>query len=201
MVRLIPALHYAVYLGDPARVRAILATGVDVDMQTDSGGDTALQFAADEGQTACLEALLAAGASMNPAVVFLSPPHKASSNGHAACVRALIAAGADVNLGLSVNDSTPFSYALFQGHRRVLKILLRAGAVVDAEDIGLSRGLIDNADACELVDAIQKVGGWPQYVHRRRATCASVVKKATWNKLPEAINLEIAAFIEPPGGY
>ena len=32
-------------------------------------------------------------------------------------------------------------------------------------------------------------------------TNANVIKKATWNKLPEAINLEIAAFIEPPGGY
>ena len=57
------------------------------------------------------------------------------------------------------------------------------------------------ADAWLLVNAIRKVGGWPRYVTRRRATFSSVVKKATWNKLPEAINLEIAAFIEPPGGY
>ena len=98
---------------------------------------------------------------------------------------------------------TPFSsalYALYRGGRcrRVLKILLRAGANVH---IGNARRCDGNADSWLLVDAIQKVGGWPQYVHRRRATFASVVKMVTWNKLPDAVNLEIAAFIEPPGGY
>ena len=105
---------------------------------------------------------------------------------------------------------TPFASALGRGHPRVLKILLRAGANVQTENaerdedntyVWLVERDEDNIDAWLLVDAIQKVGGWPQYVHRRRATFASVVKKATWNKLPEAINLEIVAFVEPPGGY
>ena len=53
------------------------------------------------------------------------------------------------------------------------------------------------ADAWKLVDAIRKVGGWPEYVHRRRATLGIWVIR----KLPTVIEVEIAAFVEPPGGY
>ena len=122
--------------------------------------------------------------------------HQASASGHEACVRVLIAAGADVNRARRKGE-TSFSLALVFCHRRVLKTLLRAGADVHTGDVRRR-----NNDAWELVDAIRKVGGWPQYVTRRRATVASVVKKAvTHDALPDAINLEIATFVEPPGGY
>ena len=60
-----------------------------------------------------------------------------------------------------------------------------------------------NASAWALVDAIRVVGGWPNYVRRRRAISASVIEKAiTGNLLPEDITkVEIAAFLEPPGGF
>ena len=199
------ALREAARVGDLAQLRAVLATGLDVDAR-DSRDHTALHSAAFNGHTACLDALLAAGASVHSvtpdgwtSLIF------ASMYGHEACVRVLIAAGADVN---HVNDCgmTPFSFALFWGHRCILKILLRAGADVNTHDVPRTNAddnyNHDNTDAWELVDAIQKVGGWPQYVHRRRATAASIVKKAvTRDALPDAINLEIATFMEPPGGY
>ena len=178
----------------------------------DSTGCTALHLAAENGHLACLEALLAAGASVHSveecgrtALSFAVKHPDYCDEGHIACVRALIAAGADVN---HANDCgmTPFSFALDYGHRCILKILLRAGADVHTHDVPRTNAddnyNHDNTDAWKLVDAIQKVGGWPQYVHRRHATFASVVKKAiTHNALPDAINLEIATFIEPPGGY
>ena len=110
-----------------------------------------------------------------------------------------------MNRSVTATSWTPFTCALDDGHRRILKILLRAGADVRIQgavwDIG-GNPVRCNKDSWKLVDAIRKVGGWPQYVQRRRATFASVVKKAiTHNALPDAINLEIAAFIEPPGGY
>ena len=47
-----------------------------------------------------------------------------------------------------------------------------------------------------------KLRFWPEYVHRRRAIFASVIQKAiTGDALPEMIDLEIATFVEPPGGY
>ena len=183
--------------GDLAQVRAVLATGVDVDSLT-SYGETALHYAACQGHTACLKALLAAGASVHLVGKHGSTPLSlASMNRDAACVRAVIAAGADVNYVDRYGDAA-FTLALRRGHRRVLKILLRAGADVYT---GTILRHDNNAESWKLVDAIRKVGDWPEYVRRRRATVASVVKKVTHGALPDAINLEIAAFIEPPGGY
>ena len=113
-------------------------------------------------------------------------------------------------LGLlsGASSSSSSRPSLFRGHRRVLKIPLRAGAGLhtgDADrhdDTWIPGGLPPNTDAWALVDAIRKVGGWPHDVRRRRATVARVVKKATTRTaLPDAINLEIASFVEPPGGY
>ena len=119
-----------------------------------------------------------------------------------ACVRALITAGSDVNRA-NHRGHTPFacalSHALHPGNRRVLKILLRAGADLDSRE-ALRTDF--NTDAWALVDAIRMVGDWPNYVRRRRAIFASVIEKAiTRDALPHDINLEIAAFVEPPGGY
>ena len=197
-----PAIHQAASDNNLARLRALLATGVDVDARDLRNDSTALHHAA-YGRTACLEALLAAGASVHSTNAGRgnTPLQGASESGHAACVRALIAAGSDVNF-VDRDGRMPFSYALRYGNRRVLKILLRAGADVDTRGALPTHPAVSNTDAWALVDAIRKVGDWSSYVRRRRAICASVIEKAiTRDALPHDINLEIAAFVEPPGGY
>ena len=97
---------------------------------------------------------------------------------------------------------TPFSWcfscALYDGHCRVLKILLRAGADVRTEIVPR---FDHNTDAWALVDAIREDGGWANYVARHPpATFASVVEKVTKLEI-DAINLEIATFLVPPGGF
>ena len=116
--------------------------------------------------------------------------------GDAACVRALIAAGSDVNRA-SRSGYTPFSGALSTGHRRVLKILLRAGADVNTENI---RRRETNAAAWALVDEIRAAGGWQNYVTRRRATLVRAISDGFRGKLPEVIYAEIAPYMEAPGG-
>ena len=192
------ALRQASHVGDLPRLRAILATpGLDVNAPSDSGC-TALHWAANCGHTACLKALLAAGASVHSASgIFRTPLHNASEYGHTASVRALIAAGANVNIQDGYTDS-PFSLALISANLRVLKILLRAGADVDTGEFQRDE---DNASAWDLVDAIRADGGWANYVARHPPTTfAGVVKKAT-NIEIDAINLEIAGFLVPPGGF
>ena len=189
----------AVLNGDLAQLRETLATGVDVDARL-SHGCTALHYAAYNGRTACIEFLIGAGASVRSVDDRgCTALQIATSQGTAACVRALIAAGAEVNRA-SLRGGTPFSRALFRGNRCILKVLLRAGAAVHTGSRNLYYA--QSIKTLYLVDTILAAGGWPQYVHRRRATSASVVKKAiTRNALPDAINLEIATFLEPPGGY
>ena len=197
---MVDALCNAARNGNLARLRAALATGVDVDARlsesnyrTGEHGLTALHCAALNGRTACLKALLAAGASVHFAgyQARWTPIHKASQYGHAACVRALIAAGSDVNRA-SLAGTTPFSVSLRYGHRRVLKILLRAGADVRTEHIPRRDS---NADACALVDEILAAGGWPNYVRRRALALVPV-------SLPEVtvLRIDIASFVEAPGG-
>ena len=191
------ALWEAARVGDLAQLRAVLATGLDVDAHN-SCGFTALHYAAFNGRTACLDALLAAGASVHSVTLDgWTSLAFASTYGHEACIRVLIAAGANVNRA-HWNGHTPFTLALLRGDRRILKILLRAGADVRTGGVGRYN---KNTETWFIVDAIRKAKGWPNYVHRRAATVASVVKKVTRGLLPDVINLEVAAFVEPPGGY
>ena len=182
-----------------ARLRVLLSGRIDVNARVSKltcFPHTALMIAAQYGQTAFLEALLAAGASVDAAdrIYRATALYYASMWGQEACVRALIAAGADVNL-LSTKGGTPFTAALRgKGHPSVLKILLRAGA--DMYTQGVNRSDY-NTKAWALVDAIRKLGGWPNFVRRRRATLGIWVIR----KLPTVIEVEIAAFLEPPGGY
>ena len=195
---MVDALHNAARNGDLARLRAALATGVDVDAPESGSSWPALHCAASYGRLACLEALLAAGASVHSVtrIGWLALDY-ASVRGHVACVRALIAAGSDVNHANRYGN-TPFTHALHSGHRRVLKILLRAGADVHTRNVTRRER---NAAAWALVDEIREVGGWPNYVARHPpATFARVVEKATKLEI-DAINLEIATFLEPPGGF
>ena len=110
------------------------------------------------------------------------------------------------------DDETPFSGTLADawapradarrsgaGHRRVLKILLRAGADINTE--GIARTPF-NAFTWALVDAVSAAGGWPQYAALNPPTTfASVVNKAIHGALPEPLPLEIATFLVPAGGF
>ena len=113
-----------------------------------------------------------------------------------ACVRALIAAGSDVNRA-DPYERTPFSFALYSCRRRILKILLRAGADMNTQDIPRREA---NADAWALVDEIRAAGGWQKYVTRRRATLVRAISDAFRGKFPEVIYAEIAPYMEAPGG-
>ena len=94
--------------------------------------------------------------------------------------------------------STPFRRAIFTNRRCVLKILLRAGAYLEMRE-GDHRN--HNASTCALVKEIIAAGGWWDYVLGRACTLLRLVAKATHNKLPHIIELEIATFVEPPGGH
>ena len=180
--RLARWLRSAAKTGDLAELRDLLAAGADPN--------TALRCAAFEGQTACLEALLAAGASVDgTGGNARTPLQYVSTHGPEACVRALIAAGSDVH-HQDNNGCTPFTAALGHGRRCVLKILLRAGAEVHTEGDYRSD---HNTDAWALVDEIRAAGGWPNYVRRRALALVPV-------SLPEVLRIDIASFVEAPGG-
>lgn len=118
---------------DKARVRALLATGVDVNApQVD--GTTALHWAAyqDDAETAAL--LVRARANVNAVNRYGVPPLAvACTNGSASVVKLLLAAGADANATMKSGE-TVLMMAARSGNLDAVKALLVHGAKHDARE-------------------------------------------------------------------
>ena len=78
--------------------------------------------------------------------------------------------------------------------RRVLKILLRAGASFDDSHKYLLRG-----PALAFVESVKAAGGWDEFVLKHRAVLKSIVSKCA--PIPDDCLLAIAAFVAPTGGW
>ncbi len=118
---------------DKARVRALLGTGVDVNLaQVD--GTTALHWAAyhDDGETAAL--LVRAGANVNAVNRYGVPPLSlACSTGSAAIVKLLLDGGADANATMKSGE-TVLMMAARSGNLEAVNALLARGARPDARE-------------------------------------------------------------------
>ena len=100
------------------------------DMLAGSGAELTLAMAAQRGDPAAVERLIAEGADVNAASESGSPPLLlASGGGHTDIVRALLSAGADVE-AVDRGDGTALHYAATAGHVEVARMLIEAGAVV-----------------------------------------------------------------------
>jgi hypothetical protein len=115
------ALRRAASTGDLARVKELLAAGVDVNAANSYGG-TALAFAADHGQVAVVDLLLERGADVNAVDRYYhaTPLVWAASRGHAEIVRALLARGAE-------GEAEALASAAGEGKSAVVKVILERG--------------------------------------------------------------------------
>lgn len=122
----------------PQLIRLLLAAGAQVNATTDTPAfvSTALHRHARRGKTACVQALLAAGADTEARNIHgMTALHLAVARGNMECVRALLAAGADIN-ARDHHGNTPLMTAF--SHRRLplFRELLHAGANTSARDCG-----------------------------------------------------------------
>jgi ankyrin repeat protein len=118
-------LHYAAYMGDVALLEAFLA---DTDVNTVSGGVTALFLAANRGHTPAVTLLLQRQASVNLATSQgITPLMAAASGNHAGVVESLLLARASVNVAMQ-NGATALTLAAANGHAASVQLLLAARA-------------------------------------------------------------------------
>jgi len=104
-----------------------------VDTTTDEG-TTPLHFAAQNGHTECVAALLDAKADANKSDDSgYTPLHVAAQEGHTECVAALLAANVDANRSTK-SGTTPLYYAAQNGHTECVEALLAAKADADESD-------------------------------------------------------------------
>ena len=123
----IESLFQAAESGDIDFLEALTDGGVNPNAICSSGA-TPLHLAAERGHTGCVQALAAAGASLNAAHSGFTALFLATQNGHTRCVQALIAAGADLNAVRTSDLASPLYIAAHDGHTGCLKALLAGGA-------------------------------------------------------------------------
>jgi ankyrin repeat protein len=121
-------LRSASFSGYLSIVRELIPQGVDIDAQ-ESGGWTALMYAAAKGNLDIFQILLAAGADINikdrSGETALS---KAAYWGHLEIVNLLLSAGAEVNGIDNEEGSAPLMNAIYFGRVQIVETLLAAGA-------------------------------------------------------------------------
>ena len=143
-------LHDAALAGDVVRLREAIAAGADVEAKWTREGTSQTPLCAvvceldvkrdraEKGRTACVRALLAAGASASAAVVFhrdheepcYTALHEAAYDGFATICRLLLDAGAELNAQCYA-ETTPLQYAAGSRHHRTVVLLLSRGATID----------------------------------------------------------------------
>ena len=202
-------LHEACKAGDVEKLREAIAAGADVDARLTweysyksrtplcavVSASEVERDRAEEGRTACVRALLDAGASASEAVVLyesmnprMNPPvytalHSAAYCGLDTICRLLIDAGADLNAQTRGNY-TPLSYAAIHKHHRLVVLLLSRGAATDDE---CTRALEEYSPGYLL--RIERAGGFAKYQKQQRAKLvASLAPKMSHLLPPELVS-------------
>ena len=194
-------LHLAAGNSQSDAVALLLEHGADVGSRRTGFGSTPLHMAARENCPRCIALLLAAGADVNAKrtsdsstpLITLVPcgafPHK-----KIACASLLIQAGARVNDANNYGE-TPIWVAVREGHRKLAKLLLRAGA----ETPSASRLFYDNS-ANALVKRVKARGGWNAYASNHKRVLVGLVAKCKPGFPDDAAGL-VVEFWCPPGGF
>jgi ankyrin repeat protein len=129
-------LMTAVEAHDPDDVAAALAEGVDLNALSPDGF-TPLMVAAQNGDAAIVELLVAAGASarvLDP-LMRATPAHKAGYRGHPAALGALLGGDVELDAQGPYNGYTALHDAVWHGHADCARILIEAGARIDVEGL------------------------------------------------------------------
>ena len=203
-------LHDAAETGEVAALCAALAAGADVESRrTDSVTRTPLASVVDprstvseERRTACVRALLLAGASPSAPVTGRTgrnhwvPLHDAAFLGLYTVCRLLLDAGADVNVlsSLGLNDS-PLHYAATLSHaernQKVVALLISRGAVDGPS--------VDPGSRSPYLRKIRAAGGFANYAKQHRAKLVAMLAPMFAHLLPPELVSVVITFWAPVG--
>jgi ankyrin repeat protein len=120
--------------GDMAKVRSLIASGTDVN-QAQGDGMTALHWAAERGDAAMTNALLAAKASVKAttSIGAYTPLHIAAKSGNPAVVTALLKAGADAKAA-TTTGATAMHFSAASGDTASIIALADKGGDLNAKE-------------------------------------------------------------------
>ena len=172
-------LHFAARGGDPDIVRYILTLPKAPDIEARNvDGWTALMVAAEQGQRATGEALLAAGADVNASQEGTTALHIAAFHGYPELVNLFLKNGADPNGATRSKGITPLMAGVQGGNMEVVHDLLDAGALSNILD---RRGKSALDFAVERKD--QKMIELLRAAQQRKAVTLGVSARACGNSM------------------
>ena len=205
-------LHEACRAGDVEKLRDAIAAGADVDAklphyeQPHYSSQTPLcvvvsppevmRDRAEKGRTACIQALLAAGASASDAVVFYenvqgssyTVMHDAAYHGFATICRLLLDAGAALN-ARDHDDTPPLQYAVIHKHHRTVVLFLSRGAVAE-------EGKYDEFHQFSpgYLSRITRAGNFANYQKQQRAKLMALLAPKMDHLLPPELVSHVITF-------
>src|SRR5688572_15464695 len=126
------ALHYAVRNDDLTLVDRLIRAGADVKAAT-RYGVTPIALACENGSAPVVERLLKAGVSVNgTGRLGETPLHLCARTGNPAAVKVLLSHGATLDTIENWRGQTPLMWAAAEGHADTMRMLIEAGADVNA---------------------------------------------------------------------
>ncbi|HEU4694565.1 MAG TPA: ankyrin repeat domain-containing protein [Vicinamibacterales bacterium] len=126
------ALHWAVRNNDSALVDRLLRAGADAKA-ANRYGVTAIALACESASAPVIERLVAGGVSVNATGPYGETAlHTCARAGNVDGAKALIARGASIDAGDSWRGQTPLMWATAQKHPAAMRVLIEAGADVNA---------------------------------------------------------------------
>ena len=165
-------LQWAVFEGDSAEVKRLLAAGADPSVMNAYGVD-AIQLAADESNTELLRLLLKAGAnpnSVNPDGETVM--HLVARSGNLDAARLLVSAGAQVDARERFGGQTPLMWATARRHPDLVQFLASKGADVNAHSAVRDYARVATAESrAKQLDR----GGFTPLMYAARENCGECV--------------------------
>ena len=209
--RLLDQLRNATETGDVAALCAALAAGAATvvdSWRTGLSSKSALGRVVETKQgvdisvgrrTACVRALLLAGASASAPVLGHGGNgshialHDAAYLGLSTVCRLLLDAGADVNAPHNVvgDPNTPIHYAVNRSHQKVIALLLSRGAV-DGPNV-------DRLVRSSYLQKVRAAGGFASHAKQHRAKLVATLAPKFAHVLPPELVSVVISFWAPLG--
>ena len=206
-------LHDAAEAGDVVKLRELIAAGADVDARLPfkTNGGHGMNWTPlccvvsaskvklnrrEKGRTACVRALLDAGASASAAVVLYdnderpsyTAMHDAAYSGLDTICRLLLDAGAALN-ARDHDDTPPLQYAVIHKHHRTVVLFLSRGATTDGET-----GNFEEYHSPGYLERIERAGSFANYQKQQRAKLMALLAPKMDHLLPPELVSHVITF-------